>query len=242
VTVGRWWRSGPTLLRRRRRLLLFSAPFALIIVVVIVKAVAVVVAGDIAVSAYADRDSRKLDTAVGSLSVLNVIEPAKASLAAGALAVLDNHLEEADRQFTQSLVRSDSCTARVNLELVRETLGNRAAARLDGPTAVAQYVRARTIVVQAQQGCFAGNTDSNQERQLLRNDALPRLDRKIDAARAAPPPPPPPPRAAAAPAPPPESIPAPTDRDTQLRLNPGAGPPMDRLQQILRDAAPQGGD
>lgn len=244
MIVGQWWRSGPTRLRRRRRLLLLSAPLALIIAVVIAKAVAVVVAGNVAVSAYIDGDRGKLRTAVGSLNVLNVVEPAKTFFAAGALAVLDNRLVEADRLFSESLARSDSadsCTVRVNLELVRETLGDRAAATLDGRTAVTQYLSARTIVEQAPQGCFAGNTDPNQERQVLRNDAAPRLDRKIDAARVAPPPPSPPPSAAAAPPPLPESGAVPTDPDSQLRLDPGAGSPLDRLQQILRDAATRGG-
>jgi len=56
-----------------------------------------------------------------------------------------------------------------------------------------------------------------------------------------PPPPPTPPPVAPPSAPPPASAPGSTEPDAQLRLNPGLGDPLDRLQQILRDAAAQNG-
>ncbi len=176
--------------------------------------------------------------------MLNVVQPAKAHFAAGGLAVLENRLPEADRQFSESLNRTapaESCPARVNLELIRETLGDRAAAVFDARSAVAQYLSARTIVEQAEPGCFAGNTDPNSQRQGLRNDALRRLDQKVAAVQIAPPPPAPPPGATAAPPPPPQQSGGPTNPETQLRLDPGAGTPLDRLQQILRDAAARQG-
>lgn len=243
MTVLTWWRTGPARLRLRRRLLVFSAPVALLLVVVIVKSLSVVIAGDSAASAYTERDDAGLRRAVDSLTVLNVIEPAKAYFGAGSLAVLDNRLEEADHQFSESLARTEpaeSCAARVNLQLVRETLGDRAAAVLDGRTAVAQYVSARTIVEQAPQGCFAGNADADPQRQMLRDDALRRLNAKIAAAQAAPPPPPPPPGVTTTPPPPAQSGGASAEADSQLRLEPGT--PMDQLQQILRDAAAQDGN
>ena len=107
MTVLTWWRTGPARLRLRRRLLVFSAPVALLLVVVIVKSLSVVIAGDSAASAYTERDNAGLRRAVDSLTVLNVIEPAKAYFAAGSLAVLDNRLEEADRQFSESLARTE---------------------------------------------------------------------------------------------------------------------------------------
>lgn len=232
-----WWRSGSARLRLRRRLLVFSAPIALLLVVVIVKSVSVVSAGDSAVSAFTERDNEGLRRAVDSLTVLNVIEPAKAYFAAGSLAVLDNRLEEADRQFSESLSRTEigeSCSVRVNLELVRETLGDRAAAALDGRTAAAYFISARTVVQEAPQGCFASNTDPNPQRQAVRNEALPRLNQKIGAAQVAPPPPPPP-DAPIAPPPPMTSGGASAEDGPRLRLEPGT--PMERLQQILRDAA-----
>ena len=227
----------------RRRLLVFSAPFALLLIVAIVKSLSVVIAGDSAVSAYPQRDNGALRRAVDSLTVLNVVEPAKAPFAAGGLAVLDNRLAEADRQFSESLSRTEpaeACAVRINLELVRETLGDRAAGAFDARAAVARYLSARTTVEQAEPGCFAGNSDPNPQRRALRNDALLRLDQKIAAVQVAPPPPAPPPGAEPVPAP---SAPsgAPADGETELRLDPGAGTPLDRLQKILRDAAAAGG-
>jgi hypothetical protein len=181
-----------------------------------------------------------LRTAVGPLTVLNILEPEKAYFAAGSLAVLDNRLEEADRRFSESLARTEpaeTCAVRVNLVLVRETLGDRAASVFDSRTAVARYLSARDVVEQAPQGCFAGNSDPDPQRQVLRNDTVARLNLKIDAAQVAPPPPPPPPGATAPPPPQAPSGGTPADTDTLLRLNPSAGTPLDRLQQILRDAA-----
>ena len=106
VSALRWWRGGPARLRLRRRLLVFSTPVALLLVVVIVKVLSVVIAGDSAVSAYTERDNGGLRTAVGSLTVLNVVEPEKAYFAAGALAVLDNRIQAADRRFSESLART----------------------------------------------------------------------------------------------------------------------------------------
>ncbi|MBY0287844.1 MAG: hypothetical protein K2X52_11910 [Mycobacteriaceae bacterium] len=237
-----WWRSGSARLRLRRRLLVFSAPIALLLVVVIAKSISVVIAGESAVSAFTERDNAGLDRAVDSLTVLNVIEPAKAYFAAGSLAVLDNRLEEADRQFGESLSRTEigeSCSVRVNLELVRETLGDRAAAVLDGRTAAAYFIGARTVVQEAPQGCFAGNSDPDPQRQALRNEALPRLNQKIGAAQVAPPPPPPP-TPPVTPPPPMASGGAQAEDGSQLRLEPGT--PLERLQQILRDAAERDGN
>lgn len=238
-----WWRSGSARLRLRRRLLVFSAPIALLLVMVIVKSLSVVIAGESAVTAFTERDNAGLRRAVDSLTVLNVIEPAKAYFAAGSLAVLDNRLEEADRQFSESLSRSptgESCSVRVNLELVRETLGDRAAAVLDGRTAVAYFIGARTVVQEAPQGCFEGNTDPDPQRQALRNEALSRLNQKIGASQVAPPPPPPPAPEVPAASPPPAQAGGTTTEDgSQLRLEPGT--PMERLQQILRDAAERDG-
>ncbi|BBW99708.1 hypothetical protein BST36_24960 [Mycolicibacterium moriokaense] len=220
--------------RLRRRLLVFSAPVALLLIAVIVKSLWVVVAGGSAASAFAERDTAQLRRAVDTLMVFNVIEPAKVHFAAGGLAVLENDLGEADRQYSQSLARSESCATRVNLAFVRETLGDRAAARFDGRSAVAHYLDARSVVEQASPGCFAGNTDPDPQRRTLRNDALSRLDRKIQAAQVAPPPPPTAPEATAPPPPSPSAGPT-TDRGQQRWLEPGT--PLERLQQILRDAA-----
>jgi hypothetical protein len=240
-----WWRTGPPRLRRRRRLLVFSAPVAALLVVALLKLCSVVIAGGAAASDYAQRDAGALRGDVAMLNVLNVVEPARASFAAGDLAVLDGRLEDADTHFADALARTDpaeSCPARVNLELVRETLGDRAAGVLDVEAAVARYQSALAVVDDAPAGCFKANTDPDPGRRVVRDQAAGRLDDKIDAVRVAPPPPPPP---VAAPPPPPPAAPPvgsePGEQDTQLRLSPGTGDSLERLQQILRDAAAASG-
>lgn len=228
-------------MRVRRRLLIGSAPIVALLVVVVIKLVSMVIAGQWAASAFDDRDAAGLRAAAGVLSTVNIIEPAKAHSAGGAAAVLDNRLGEADSRFTQALSlvgAQESCPIRVNLALVRETLGDRAFAALDGHEAAEQYLRALEVVEQAPSGCFAGNTDSDPERQSVREDAVPRLTAKLEAARAAVPPPPPPQPVGAPPvAPAPGAGQGGTDEDIRLRLEPGAGDPLDKLGQILRDAA-----
>ncbi|ORV27558.1 hypothetical protein AWB98_11805 [Mycolicibacterium conceptionense] len=222
----------------RRRLLVYSAPVALVIVVVIVKLFSVVAAGNSAAAGFADRDAGALAEEVAQLERFNVVDPAKASFAAGALAVLQDRLADADRNFAEAAARSsaaESCSARVNLELVRETRGDRAAAASDHRSALGYYLAAREVVDRAPDGCFAGNADPDVDRRHVRNDAQARLNRKISAAGAAVPPnaPPPPPPA---PAPPPGPAGTAPTRPPN-RLDPASGDPLDRLQQILRDAA-----
>jgi len=223
----------------RRKLLLLSAPAAAVLVVVIIKAVSVMIAGDAVARHYADGDAAAMRSDIGILEVLNLIEPQKAVFATGAAAVLDGRLDEADRRFTDVLAETagrDSCAVRVNLELVRETRGDRAVAAADSTGALDAYRRARTVVEQAPDRCFAGNDDPDAARRDIRNDALPRLTRKIDALVGVPPPLPP------APALPPpqaevESGAPTTPPDTALRLDPANGDPLDALRRILRDAA-----
>jgi hypothetical protein len=197
-----------------------------VVLVAVVKLVSVGIAGDSAAANFADRDAAALRGDVAVLNVLNVVEPGKAYFAAGALAVLEGRLPDADAQFTQAVARTEpaeSCAARVNLALVREALGDKAVDSFDGTSATKSYLSALAVVQGAPTGCFPDDTES-------------RLNDKLDAARVAPPPPPPPPVAAAPPPPPPAGA-TPPDQDIRLRLNPGAGDPLDRLQQILRDAA-----
>ena len=122
----------PARLRLRRRLLMYSAPLTAVALVIIVKLISVVAAGDSAVSSFprGDADAVRIDAVI--LGLANVVEPAKAPFAAGVAAVLDGRLEEADTQFSSALARSASsrsCPASVDLELVRETQGDRAADR-----------------------------------------------------------------------------------------------------------------
>ena len=229
-------------LRLRRRLLVFSAPVVIVVLIAIVKMISVVVAGNSAASHFADGEVTALRDDVSALNVLNVIEPAKAPFATGALAVRVGRLDEADARFSEALARTDqaqSCPVRVNLELIRERQGDVDAweGRLD--QARERYTSALEIVQGAPDGCFQGNTDADAERRAIRNDAAVRLAAKIAGLRAplppppppAPPPPPPPPPPVAAATPEPEGPQAP------LRLNPGAGDPIEKLQQLLEDAA-----
>jgi hypothetical protein len=227
--MTQWWHSGPPRLRLRRRLLVTSAPVAAVLVVAVVKLASVGVVGDSAAADFADRDAVALRGDVAVLNLLNVVEPGKAYFAAGALAVLDGRLQDADTQFSQALARTDpeqSCPIRLNLALVRETLGDKASAIPDGNTAVNRYLSALTVVDAAPTGCFEDDTAS-------------RLNEKIDVARVASPQANPPPPVGAPPplSPPSQPGSVPRDQDTPLRLDPGAGDPLDRLRQILRDGA-----
>jgi hypothetical protein len=178
------------------------------------------------------------------LGVANVVEPARAPFAAGTAAVLDGRLEDADAHFTDAVARSGSvgsCPARVNLELVRETQGDRAAAAGDRARADERYASALAVVDAAPRGCFADNADPDPQRHLIRDDAANRLAAKRTALTAtppAPPPPPPPPPAALPPPPPPLATIMGDGRNMPpRRLDPTGGNPLDKLQQVLQDAA-----
>jgi hypothetical protein len=222
----------------RQRLLVYSAPIAAVVILIVVKCLSVVIAGNLAVSHFTARDADGLRRDTAALSVLNVVEPAKAPFAAGALAVLQDRLDDADREFSAALAAggAEYCSARVNLVLVRETMGDRAAAAFDGAVALDRYLSARQLVEQAPQGCFAGNRDPDESRRALRDQSAARLDSKIAGVRAAVPPPPPVPAVPVPAAPPAVSGTAPENPDAGLQLDPGTGDPFDRLRQILRDA------
>ena len=233
----------PARLRLRRRLLIFSAPVTVVALLVAVKLISVVVAGNSAVSSFASGDvnAARVDAAV--LGVANVVEPAKAPFAAGAVAVLDGRLGDADTHFSAALARTDaarSCPVRVNLELVRETQGDRAATAGDRARAEERYASALAVVIDAPQICFAGNSDPDPQRQTIRRDSAKRLAVKragLNASPAAVPPPPLP----AAPPPPPPPLPAAVSPDGReippRRLDPAGGDPLDKLLQVLQDAA-----
>jgi len=126
----------PSRLRLRRRLLTVSAPVTVAALAVAVKLISVVVVGSSAQQHFAAGEIGSLRTDVAILQIVNVIEPANAAFAAGGLGVLEDQLEVADAEFSESLAHTDSahsCAVRVNLELVREHRGDIDAweARLD---------------------------------------------------------------------------------------------------------------
>jgi hypothetical protein len=228
----------------RRRLVLFSAPVMLVALLAAVKMISVVVAGNSAVTNFRDGDSEALDRDTSTLNAVNVIERAKAPFAAGTLAVLQGRLGEADARFSEALALTDAgqtCPVLVNLELVRERQAD-----IDGwegrtDQARDRYRSALAIVQNARGGCFADNTDPDAERRAVRKDAAARLEAKLAGLdKPTPPPPPAPPPAAQPPPaapPPPVGASDPEGQQGELRLDPGAGDPTDKLRQILQDAA-----
>jgi hypothetical protein len=233
----------PARLRLRRRLLIYSAPMTVVALLVAVKLISVVVAGNSAVSAFASGDGNAVRVDAAVLGVANVVEPAKAPFAAGAAAVLDGRLGDADTHFSAALARTDaarSCPVRVNLELVRETQGDRAAAAGDRARAAERYASALAVVDDAPQTCFSGNSDPDPQRRAIRRDAANRLAAKRAALDASPPAVPPPPPSAAQPPPPPPLPAAVTPDGREIpprRLDPAGGDPLDKLLQVLQDAA-----
>jgi len=213
------------------------------LLLVAAKLISVVVAGNAAQRHYDSGDIGALDDDVTVLQVFNVIEPANAPFAAGALAVLDDRLEVADDRFSEALARTDpphTCPARINLVLVRERRADIDAweARLD--SARTQYLSALQVLADAPAGCFAGNQDTDPQRRAIRAETAARIDAKLrNLGTAAPPPPLAPPPAAAAPpaAPPPVSAPGTDDPAEARQLDPTAGDPMEVLRRLLRDAA-----
>lgn len=222
----------------RRRLLLWSAPLAVLVIILMLKSISVGILGDSAGRHFEKGDADGLRTDVSALGVLNILEPEKARFADGDLAVLEGRLDDADERFSAALAGTEagaSCPVRINLALVRETLGDRAAGVFDAETAARHYRSALDAVRQAPDGCFAGNADPDPDRRLVRASAATRLEDKLSALATSPPPPQPP--AITAPsAPAPVGAPAPAEQNPALRLDPGAGDPLERLQQILRDA------
>jgi hypothetical protein len=234
----------PARLRLRRRLLIYSAPPTVVALLAAVKLISVVVAGNSAIADFASGDGNGVRADAVVLGVANVVEPAKAPFVAGAADVLDGRLDDADRHFTAAFARTvvaQSCPVRVNLELVRETQGDRAAAAGDRARAEERYVSALAVVGDAPLACFAGNSDPDPQRRAIRHDAANRLAAKRSGLNApllaAPPPPPPPPAPPPAPLPLPAAV-TPDGREIPpRRLDPAGGDPFDKLLQILQDAA-----
>jgi hypothetical protein len=268
--VGRGQR-GPSRLRLRRRLVLFSAPVVAVALLAAVKLISVVILGNAAASDFGRHDTGALRDDIATLSVLNVIAPDKLAFAQGGLAALEGDLGAADSRFSDVLSRTDasrSCPVRVNVELVRETQGDRAARDGRRDQAEQHYASALAVIKDAPQVCFQGNSDPNSDRRAIRNDAAPRLADKINAlhtplpsspspprppAATSPPapPPPPPPPPVGAPGPggdagnlsrvDPDRLPGTNGSAPALRLDPGSGNPLDRLREALGDADASGG-
>lgn len=234
----------PLRLVLRRRLLIVSTPVMLVVLLAAIKMISVVVVGNSADANFREGNADALHNDTSMLNMLNVIEPAKAPFAAGALAVLRGRLDEADARFSDALSQTgaaQSCPVLINLELVRERRGD-----IDGwegrrDQARERYRSALAVVKGAPAGCFENNTDPDPERRAVRQDTAVRLAAKLAGLDV--PPPPPPPAPPPVPPPPPSAPPPvagatdPEGQQGELRLDPGTGNPTDKLRQILQDAA-----
>jgi hypothetical protein len=232
----------PARIRMRRRLVILSALPSLIALLLAVKLISVVVVGSSAQRHFDAGDASGLRDDVALLRMLNVAEPANAAFAAGGLAVLEDRLDEADRQFSTVLDRTgaaESCPVRVNLELVRERRGDIDAWEARPDEARQRYESALSLIADAPAGCFAGNPDPDPDRQAVRQDAAARVRAKLDGLGAVvplAPPPPAAPTAPVAPAAPPSTPPDLGEVPDSRQLDLGRDP-LDVLQQLLRDAA-----
>jgi hypothetical protein len=258
-------RRGRSRIRLRRRLLVVSTPVVIAALLVAYKMISVVLAGDAAVSDFRRHDVGALRDDISVMSVINVIKPDNVAFATGDLAALNGRLSEADSRFSDLLARTEaarSCPVRINDELVRETQGDLAARNGKLDEAEHRYLGALALIKDAPLGCFAHNSDPDTDRRAVRNDAAARLADKIRALHTPPPMPAPQPAVAPPAQPPPSSGGAPAGSGPaalgdvnpdrlptngpvpDLRLQPGIGNPVDRLQEALRnsDAAAHAGE
>jgi hypothetical protein len=178
-----WWRRGPTRLRLRRRLAVFSVPAALLLLVAAAKMISVLLVGGSVVGDFARHDTESLRDDVNTLSLLNIIEPQKVTFDQGDLAVLEGRIDDAEHAFSSALARTPaagSCAVRINLELVRETLGDLAARAADKELAREHYTSALDVVNAAPPHCFQANSDPDPDRGRIRNATPERLKDKIN--------------------------------------------------------------
>lgn len=236
--------------RLRARLYLFSAPVVVVVLLAAVKMIGVGIVGDSARSDFNRHDIEALRHDVSLLDTFDVIDPAKTSFAAGDLSVLEGRLHDADDRFSQSLSRTDtpqSCPVRINLLLIRETLGDLATRSGKRDDAERLYTAAMRLAEGAPPACFAGNADPNPDRRAIRDTAMTRLQQKLDLLHRPPGPPPPPaatvtrqppptsltPLGSAPPLPglPPSSTPPSTSPGPQPTAGSGPGPNMPELPQ-----------
>lgn len=242
------YRHGPSRLRLRWRLYAVSAPLIVVLLAVAAKMISVVLVGNSAIADFDRHDIESLRGDVAMLEFVNVIDPAKTSFANADLLVLEGRLDDAEAKFRESLTRTDhgaSCPARVNLELVQETLGDIATRSGRKDDAERWYRSAIGVVNDAPPACFADNDDPNEDRRAIRHEALPRLEQKLANLRRPPEPPPPPPNPIDPP-PPPTSLTQMTSAPPLPHLGPapdgaGAGDGAERAPQSGEgaDQAPQ---
>lgn len=162
---------------------MFSAPVAILVLLAAFKMIAVGVVGDRTIADFDRHDIEALRHDLSSLGIFDVVDPAKTSFAAGDLSVLEGRLHEANDHFSESLTRTDnaqSCPVRINLLLVRESLGDLATRAGNRDEGERFYTEALALAGDATPACFAGNTDPNPDRRAIRNSAVTRLKQKLE--------------------------------------------------------------
>ncbi|PJE02823.1 hypothetical protein [Mycobacterium sp.] len=260
-----WWQRGPTRLRQRRQLLVCTLPAATVLLALAAEITRTMLAGQAALTDYNRHDLDALRADVATLSQFNIVDPAQVSFIAADLAVLEGRLEDAEHHFTAALAHDGgpaSCPVRVNLELLRETRGDLAAATSHTAQAEQFYTTALQMISAAPPGCFTDNTDPNPDRREIRANAAARVTDKINTLHMpAPPPapvqtltpqppptsltpttvpPPPPPGATSTPTPPPPPPPTPGGTTPAIGPTPGAAGPGP-LNDVTPDRLPVSG-
>lgn len=223
----------------RRRLYLYSAPVCLLVLLVSLKMISVAIIGDSARSNFEGHDIDALDSDVAALEFGVALEPGTTAFVAGDRDVLAGRLPDAERRFAESLQHSDACPVRVNLLLVRETLGDLGFRDGDRAGSIRHYQDALAVAEGAPANCFEGNDDPDEQRRAIRADSVPRLQRKlalVTGPAVAPPPapaaPPPPPVGAGAPEASTETV---EPEQTEPGLL-GPGDPGELLRRLLDNA------
>lgn len=252
--IRQWWNPGRRHLRLRRRLLVFSAPVLILMLVAAGLAVHVDRLGEATNAAFADQDVETLRANISELRSYAVISEGAAAFAEGDALVLEGRLDDAEKKFTEALEQVDGdavCPVRVNLEFVRETLGDLSVSSGRVDDANTLYKNAIAVVDDAPGGCFEGNADPDEQRRALRSDAKARLERKIAVINApAPPPPktappvadqppPPPGSQAGAPAGPPLGLPPIAQREPGQGTGQGPAPSPGSLPGESLPSLPQ---
>lgn len=153
-------------LRRRRRLMLGSLPLLLVVLLVAIKLLSLPVLASQGAQSFAKNDGDGVGRAAQGMGVLNIVEGWKAPFALGDAYVLRGDFGAARTQFLKALEgvsAKESCKVRVNLVLSVEKLGDAKSEAKDTAGADAFYKEGTDIIQAAPPGCFAPESESNQD-------------------------------------------------------------------------------
>lgn len=173
------------LVRLRRRMLWASAPLVLLLVLAAVRLVTLNVFADQVVDTYTAKDKAAAMTAAQRLGWVNLVERWRYPFAVGDAHVVAEHEDLARPWFEAALDLvpkggRDECVVRVNLALVYEDLGDRAAAR-ERPDEARQFFDKGLATTQvAPAACDIPDPDQRNQGQELR-DASRRMQEKNNA-------------------------------------------------------------